>query len=75
MYWSKLPVYRYVNSRPAQWPEAEFVVGNPPFIGGKDLRAELGDGYEPILKDFGMIKIADAVLTASGSGISSPVIG
>ncbi len=23
------------------WPEAEFIVGNPPFIGGKDLRARL----------------------------------
>jgi len=27
------------------WPEAEFIVGNPPFLGGKKLRAELGDGY------------------------------
>jgi len=24
------------------WPEAEFIVGNPPFIGGKDLRDRLG---------------------------------
>jgi hypothetical protein len=46
---AKLPVYRYVNPRPAQWPEAEFIVGNPPFIGGKDLRAELGDGYTQAL--------------------------
>ena len=38
-------LYRYENPRPAAWPEAEFVVGNPPFIGGKDMRAELGDGY------------------------------
>ena len=37
--------YRYDAPRRADWPEAEFVVGNPPFIGGKDLRAELGDGY------------------------------
>ena len=37
--------YRYVNPRRADWPEAEFVVGNPPFIGGKDMRAELGGGY------------------------------
>lgn len=37
--------YRYVNPRRADWPEAEFIVGNPPFIGGKDMRAELGDGY------------------------------
>ena len=27
------------------WPDAEFVVGNPPFLGGKMLRANLGDGY------------------------------
>ncbi|GAB4350134.1 MAG: class I SAM-dependent DNA methyltransferase [Oricola sp.] len=38
-------IYDYVNPRPADWPEAEFIVGNPPFIGGKDMRAELGDGY------------------------------
>ncbi|MEX2373678.1 MAG: DNA methyltransferase, partial [Dehalococcoidia bacterium] len=28
---------------PAEWPEAEFVVGNPPFLGGKMLRTALGD--------------------------------
>ena len=38
-------LYRYENPRPATWPEAEFIVGNPPFIGGKDMRADLGDGY------------------------------
>ena len=38
-------LYRYENPRRAAWPEAEFIVGNPPFIGGKDMRAELGDGY------------------------------
>jgi hypothetical protein len=27
------------------WPEAEFIVGNPPFIGGKDLRDRLGCDY------------------------------
>ena len=31
--------------RPASWPDAEFVVGNPPFLGGKLLRRELGDAY------------------------------
>lgn len=33
------------NPRPAPWPAADFIIGNPPFIGGKDMRAELGDGY------------------------------
>ena len=42
---AKVELYRYENPRPAEWPEAEFIVGNPPFIGGKDMRAELGDGY------------------------------
>ncbi len=46
---AKLPVYRYVNARVAQWPEAEFIVGNPPFIGGKDIRRELGGGYAEVL--------------------------
>jgi hypothetical protein len=41
----QVEVYRYVNPRPAQWPEVEFIVGNPPFIGSKILRQELGDGY------------------------------
>jgi len=27
------------------WPEVDFIVGNPPFIGGKDLRRRLGEGY------------------------------
>jgi len=37
--------YIYVKPSRAEWPAAEFIVGNPPFIGGKDMRAELGDGY------------------------------
>ncbi len=27
------------------WPEADVIVGNPPFLGGKRLRAELHDAY------------------------------
>lgn len=33
------------NPTEPQWPEADFIVGNPPFLGGKRLRSELGDGY------------------------------
>ena len=40
-----IELYAYSNPRKAEWPEVEFIVGNPPFIGGKDMRAELGDGY------------------------------
>jgi hypothetical protein len=28
-----------------EWPEADVVIGNPPFLGGKRLRRELGDEY------------------------------
>lgn len=29
----------------AAWPDADVVVGNPPFLGGKRLRGAFGDGY------------------------------
>lgn len=46
---AQIELHKYVNPRPAKWPKADFVVGNPPFIGGKDLRQELGDGYAEAL--------------------------
>jgi hypothetical protein len=33
------------NPREPEWAEAEFIVGNPPFLGGKLLRTHLGDTY------------------------------
>ncbi|MCK7580994.1 MAG: hypothetical protein MZV65_38850 [Chromatiales bacterium] len=41
---------RYVNPRPAEWPQADFIVGNPPFIGNKRMRDALGDGYVEALR-------------------------
>ncbi len=35
---AQTPLYRYHNPRPAAWPAADFVVGNPPFIGNKRMR-------------------------------------
>ena len=34
----------------AIWPKADAVVGNPPFLGDKWMRAELGDGYTQSLR-------------------------
>ena len=34
----------------APWPEAEFIIGNPPFIGDKRMRTELGDEYTETLR-------------------------
>jgi hypothetical protein len=47
---ARVPVYRYDNPRPANWPAADFVVGNPPFIGPSMMREALGDGYTEALR-------------------------
>jgi type II restriction/modification system DNA methylase subunit YeeA len=33
------------HPKEAAWPEATVVIGNPPFLGGKKMRSELGDAY------------------------------
>jgi hypothetical protein len=33
------------NDEEALWPEAEFIVGNPPFLGGKWMLESLGEEY------------------------------
>jgi hypothetical protein len=43
-------VLRYTNPRRAAWPQADFIVGNPPFIGNWMMRTELGDGYTETLR-------------------------
>jgi hypothetical protein len=42
--------WRFENPRPAEWPAADFIVGNPPFIGAGAMRAALGDGYATTLR-------------------------
>jgi hypothetical protein len=42
---ARVPILSYVNPRPAEWPQADFIVGNPPFIGSKRMRECLGDAY------------------------------
>jgi hypothetical protein len=38
-------ILKYLNARAAEWPEADYVVSNPPFIGNARMREALGDGY------------------------------
>ena len=33
------------NTVEPEWPDIEFIVGNPPFLGGGQMRGELGDDY------------------------------
>lgn len=44
------PVEEYVSPRKPTWPSADFVVGNPPFIGASTMRRALGDGYVDALR-------------------------
>ncbi|THD10145.1 class I SAM-dependent DNA methyltransferase [Metallibacterium scheffleri] len=48
---ARVPLERYVSPRKAAWPAADFVVGNPPFLGkGERMRLALGDGYVEALR-------------------------
>lgn len=44
-------VYQYNNPEMAEWPEADFIIGNPPFIGASTMRRSLGDGYVDAVRE------------------------
>ncbi len=46
----RTPLLSYPNPRPAEWPEADYIVGNPPFLGPARMREDLGDGYTETLR-------------------------
>ena len=46
---NRVEVYRYVNPKRPEWPAADYIVGNPPFVGGKDIRGRMGEGYAEAL--------------------------
>jgi hypothetical protein len=47
---ARVPQERYVNARKSEWPRADFVVGNPPFVANYRMRDALGDGYVEALR-------------------------
>jgi hypothetical protein len=47
---ARIALERYRNPRPAAWPGADYIVGNPPFIGAASMRQALGDGYVEALR-------------------------
>jgi hypothetical protein len=47
---ARVPVFRYVNPRPAEWPDADFIIGNPPYAGTRTIRSFHGDGYVNALR-------------------------
>lgn len=38
------------NGQPAKWPDAEFIIGNPPYLGDRWLNQELGEDYTSRLR-------------------------
>jgi hypothetical protein len=40
----------FAQARPAAWPQADFIIGNPPFVGDKAMRRALGDAYVDALR-------------------------
>ncbi|MDB9348536.1 class I SAM-dependent DNA methyltransferase [Nodularia spumigena] len=46
----QVTIYSYINPREAVWPEADYIVSNPPFIGNYRMRELLGDGYTETLR-------------------------
>jgi len=73
---ARTAVLDYLKPSAATWPQADFIVGNPPFIGNKRMRDALGDGYAEALRaaypkipqsaDFVMFWWEKAALAARG---------
>ncbi|MBW8444403.1 MAG: class I SAM-dependent DNA methyltransferase [Arenimonas sp.] len=42
-------VETHPNPRRPKWPDADYIVGNPPFVGAKYLRARMGSAYAEAL--------------------------
>jgi len=52
----RVEVYRYVNPRATAWPRADYIIGNPPFIGSKRMPDRLGRAYcEAVRSSFPLV--------------------
>jgi len=47
----RVDVVRYIRPRRASWPAAEYIIGNPPYIGTKRMRQTLGEGYVEAIRE------------------------
>ncbi len=43
-------IFHFLGAKQAAWPDAEFIIGNPPYIAAKDARAEMEGGYIDALR-------------------------
>jgi hypothetical protein len=56
----QVPIYRYINPRPAEWQESDFIISNPPFLGKLYMNERLGEGYVKSLRDAYKDKVPDS---------------
>lgn len=47
---AKVQEVRYIGPREAEWPAADYIIGNPPFVGDKVMKSALGNGYVESLR-------------------------
>ncbi len=47
---ARVATTRLLNPRPAPWPEADYILGNPPFLGNASMLGELTVGYTQALR-------------------------
>lgn len=47
---ARRPYVVHHDATAAAWPAADFIVGNPPYLGAKRMREALGDGYVDALR-------------------------
>ncbi|MFT5633374.1 MAG: hypothetical protein ACI9SQ_001089 [Rubritalea sp.] len=46
----RTPLYDYIKPKRTTWPKADYIIGNPPFLGASRMRDSLGDGYTETLR-------------------------
>ncbi len=46
---ARVEVEKYLDPKANTWPKVDFIVGNPPFLGGKGIREAMGEGYQAAL--------------------------
>ena len=47
---AQIEQFRYIKPKKAKWPKADYIIGNPPFIGNKRMRITLSDTYVDALR-------------------------
>lgn len=47
---AQVAILECLDAMSASWPAADFIVGNPPFLGNARMREALGDGYTEALR-------------------------